>query len=297
MKRTLKNAWQSFTRNGWLSTATVLVMTLALFVIGGLMLVGVLSQVVIEELEGKIDIAVYFYPNSSEEDILNIKRNLEEAEWVKEVTYISQEKALEDFKERHKNDQVILGSLEELDGNPLEATLNIRALDPSKLADIADSIREKKYPIVDKINYFENQVVINKLSSIMASIRNTGLSVILVLAFIAVLVAFNTIRIAIWAAREEINIMRLVGASSWFIRGPFILQGVIQGIIAGTVSSLVFYPALWVLSPKLLVVIPGIDLFSYYKTNLSIFFGILAGTGIFLGVFSSFIAIRRHLRV
>ncbi|KKS38297.1 MAG: hypothetical protein A3G49_06250 [Candidatus Sungbacteria bacterium RIFCSPLOWO2_12_FULL_41_11] len=293
----LKSSWLSFSRNGWLSTATILVMTLALFVIGGLMLAGVLSQVVLGELEDKIDIAVYFYPNSSEVDIFNIKDSIAALPEVKEVTYISQEQALLEFKERHKTDQVILGSLEELDGNPLEATINIKTKDPSRFADIAGFIKDKKYPIVDKINYFENQVVIDKLSNIMSSVRNTGLGIILVLALVAVLVAFNTVRIAIWSAREEINIMRLVGASSWFVRGPFIFEGVIHGVTSGGLASLLFYPALWVLSPKLLVVVPSIDLYAYFQNNFLQFAGILMGTGVVLGVFSSFIAIRKYLKV
>ena len=261
------------------------------------MLVGVLSQVVLGELEDKIDIAVYFYPNSSEVDIFNIKDSIAALPEVKEVTYISQEQALLEFKERHKTDQVILGSLEELDGNPLEATINIKTKDPSRFADIAGFIKDKKYPIVDKINYFENQVVIDKLSNIMSSVRNTGLGIILVLALVAVLVAFNTVRIAIWSAREEINIMRLVGASSWFVRGPFIFEGVIHGVTSGGLASLLFYPALWVLSPKLLVVVPSIDLYAYFQNNFLQFAGILMGTGVVLGVFSSFIAIRKYLKV
>lgn len=293
----LKSSWLSFSRNGWLSTATILVMTLALFVIGGLMLVGVLSQVVLGELEDKIDIAIYFYPNSSEVDIFNVKDSIVALPDVKEVSYVSQEQALLEFKERHKTDQIILGSLEELDGNPLEATINIKAKDPSKLAGLADFIKDKKYPIVDKINYFENQVVIDKLSNIMSSVRNTGLGIILVLALVAVLVAFNTVRIAIWSSREEINIMRLVGASSWFVRGPFIFEGVIHGVTSGGLASLLFYPSLWVLSPKLLVVVPSIDLYVYFQNNFLQFAGILMGIGVVLGVFSSFIAIRKYLKV
>ena len=296
-KRMLKSSWLSFSRNGWLSTATILVMTLALFVIGGLMLVGVLSQVVLGELEDKIDIAIYFYPNSSEVDIFNVKDSIVALPDVKEVSYVSQEQALLEFKERHKTDQIILGSLEELDGNPLEATINIKAKDPSKLAGLADFIKDKKYPIVDKINYFENQVVIDKLSNIMSSVRNTGLGIILVLALVAVLVAFNTVRIAIWSSREEINIMRLVGASSWFVRGPFIFEGVIHGVTSGGLASLLFYPSLWVLSPKLLVVVPSIDLYVYFQNNFLQFAGILMGIGVVLGVFSSFIAIRKYLKV
>lgn len=293
----IKNAWLSFSRNGWLSAATVLILTLTLVVIGGLIILGVVSQVVIKDLENKIDIAVYFLPNAAENDILNIKTVLENNPAVKEVIYVSQQEALIDFKDRHQNDEIILSSLDELDSNPLEATLNIKAYDHTRLAEIADMMKEKKYPIVDKINYYENQLMIDRLSSIIAGVRNTGLGVILVLAAIAVLVAFNTVRIAIWVAKEEISIMRLVGASGWYIRGPFLMEGLIHGALSGALASVLFYPALWVLSPKLLTIIPSINIYDYFRANFLQFIGILVGVGIFLGVFSSFIAIRKHLKV
>lgn len=297
MKRILRTSWQSLVRNGWLTTATILVMTLTLFVIGGLLLLGVTAQVVIQELANKIDIAVYFLPNTARDDIFNVKNNIEGLSEVASVNYISQEQALEEFKGRHQNDAVILASLEEVGGNPLEATINIKTKDSSKLAAVASYLQDKNYPVVDKINYFENQIVIDRLSSIIHSLQSTGLGVIAVLAAIAILVAFNTIRIAIWSFREEIGIMRLVGASAWFIRGPFLVGGVMYGIISGILAAVIFFPVLWVLSPKLLVVIPSIDLYKYLETNILQFVGILTGAGIVLGVISSFFAVRKYLKV
>lgn len=257
---------------------------------------GVVAHSVLGEIENKIDIAVYFYPNAAESDILNIQRSLELMPEVKEVSYISSQKSLDEFKKRHENDAVILSSLEELDSNPLRSVLNIKARDPLNLGIVAEYLKSKNYPIVDKINYFENQVVIDKLSSIIAGVRNSGFGIILVLAFVAVLVAFNTIRIAIWSAREEINIMRLVGATSWFIRGPFLVEGILHGIISGVIASAIFFPVLWFLSPKLFTIIPSIKVYSYFQSNFFQFLLILVGAGISMGAISSFIAIRRYLK-
>jgi cell division transport system permease protein len=296
-KRILKTSWLAFSRNGLLSTATVLVMTLTLFVIGGLLLLGVVAHTILGDLENKIDISVYFVPSAEEDDIARVKKSLELLSAVKEVAYVSQESALADFRQRHEGDEIILSSLEELESNPLEASLNIKAHDPSRLSEIAKFLKERNYPIVDSINYFENKIVIERLGAIASGVRNSGIILIAVLAFIAILVAFNTIRLAIYTAREEINIMRLVGATSWFIRGPFLLQGILQGAIAASVTAALFYPLMWFAGPRMSAFLPNIDLYGYFRGNFFEFWGILAAIGIFLGVFSSVIAMRKYLRV
>lgn len=293
----MKTSWLAFRRNGLLSTATVLVMTLTLFVMGGLLLMSVVAHTVLGDLENKIDISVYFVPSAAEDEVLRVKKSLELLPAVKEVAYVSQGTALADFRSRHAEDEIILSSLNELEGNPLEASLNIKAHDPARLSEIAKFLKERNYPIVDSVNYFENQIVIERLGSIVSGVRNFGLILIAVLALIAVLVAFNTIRLAIYTAREEINVMRLVGATSWFIRGPFLLQGILQGAIAAFITAGLFYPLLWFAGPRMAAFLPNIDLYGYFRGNLFEFFGILAGAGIFLGVFSSFIAMRKYLRV
>lgn len=296
-KRIVRTSWLAFTRNGLLSTATVLVMTLTLFVIGGLLLMSVVAHTVLGDLENKIDISVYFVPSAEEDQILRIKKSLELLSAVKEVAYVSQDDALSDFRARHEGDEIILSSLDELTDNPLEASLNIRAYDPSRLSEIAKFLKDRKYPIVHTINYFENKIVIDRLNSVVSGVRNFGLILIAVLAFIAVLVAFSTIRLAIYTAREEINVMRLVGATAWFIRGPFLLQGILQGAIAASITAGLFYPLMWFAGPRMNAFLPNIDLYGYFRGNFFEFWGVLAGVGIFLGVFSSLIAMRKYLRV
>jgi len=119
----------------------------------------------------------------------------------------------------------------------------------------------------------------------------------LVLAFIAVLVAFNTIRLAIYTMREEIGIMRLVGATQWFIRGPFLVSGMMYGFLASALTTLIFFPLTWLTAPKLSVLIPDFDLFRYFVANFMEFFAVMFVCGVALGVLSSFIAIRRYLRI
>ena len=298
LKRVVTYAWLSFRRNGWLSTATILVMALTLFVIGGLLLMSVVANTILDDLENKIDISVTFKKGTAESTILAVRRELEAFAAVREVTYVSPEEALAAFKERHKGDPTVLASLEELgEENPLPATLAIKAEDPQRLSEVAEFLERKDYPAIEKINYFENRKVIERLTAVVRGVRGVGAVAVLILGFVAVLVAFNTVRLAIYTAREEIQIMKLVGATNWYIRGPFIIEGILHGGIAAIVTSLAFLPLIGFASSKLLLFLPGINLQRYFTENFLQFFLILLAIGIVLGVGSSLLAIRRYLKI
>lgn len=296
-KRVMRAGWLGFRRNSWLSVATVIVMALVLFVVGNLVFLGALSHTVLRSLESKIDVSVYFTPDAPEQDILAVMREMEARDDVKEVSYASRDAALASFRERHKGSALIVSALDELGDNPLQASINIKAADSSRYGAISDFLAEKKYPIVSKINYFENQEVINRLSSMVGTVRGAGGLLTVLLAFVAVLVAFNTIRMAIYTVREEIKIMRLVGASRWFIRGPFLITGLLYGATAGALVMLAFLPLTWLAAPKLMLLVPDFNLFKYFITNGLQFFLIMLAAGIALGVVSSLIAVRRYLEV
>jgi cell division transport system permease protein len=297
LKRIIKAGYISFKRNGWLTTATILVMSLVLFVIGCLVLLSAIANTVLAQLESKIDVTVYFVPDASEPNIIGVKQELEKLPDVKEIVYTSREEALEAFRQRHKNNPLITEALEEVGENPLEASLNVKAHTPSQYASISNFLLSKNYSIVDKINYFENQMLIERFSRILTMVRGSGAIVIVLLAFIATLVAFNTIRLAIYTLREEIGIMRLVGATSWFIRGPFLVGGVLYGAIAAVFTLLALFPLTWLAAPKLSILVPGFDVFGYFLSNFVEFVVLVVGTGVVLGTFSSAIAIRRYLQV
>ena len=151
--------------------------------------------------------------------------------------------------------------------------------------------------MIDKINYLENKAVITRLSSITTNIRQAGLIILIVLALLAILVTFNTVRLTIYSARKEIRVMKLVGASNWFVRGPFIIEGALYGIIAALISLIVLLPLLWYLSPKISSYLPGADLFSFFLANFLTLFFLQIATGIVLGTASSLVAVRRYLDV
>ena len=296
--RIIKSGLLNFWRNGWLSTATVLIMTVALITWTSIFLLNVVLTSVLDVLAEKVDVSVYFNLDTKEPDILTLKSKLENLKEVASVEYVSTDQALQIFKNRHAGDDVLLKSIQELNNNPLEASLNILAKDSSQYAAIASFLNQDQFKnIISKINYTENKVVIDRLNKIIRVLRESGLVAGLILAFIAFLVAFNTVRLAIYSSREEITVMKLVGASNWFVRGPFIVEGVLHGIIASAFSFMVIIPGVGFLGPKLFNFLPEIDLVSYIGNNfwLLLFFQTLGG--IILGVFSSWFAIRKYLKV
>lgn len=293
----MRTGYLNFVRNAWLSAATILILSLVLFVLGQLVFLSALANSAINSVQSKIDISVYFSASAPEDDVLAVKRDLEGLPDVADVSYVSRDQALADFRDRHKGNALIVSALEEVGDNPLQASVNIRAKDPSRYKAISQFLQDKKYPIVDKINYFENQVVIDRLSSIITTVRSFGVVVALLLAFIAVLVAYNTIRLVIYTVREEIGIMKLVGAASWFVRGPFLVTGMMYGAIAAAITTAIFFPMTWFVGPKLMLLVPEFDLYKYFLGSVWQFFVIMFVVGVTLSVSSSFVAVRRYLLV
>jgi len=288
---------KSFWRNGWLSTATVAIMVLALLMFVNLIIFGVVTDSAAASIQDKIDISVYFKTNAPEDQILNIKQSLESLSEVKNVEYVSRDKALEVFREAHKNDSIISQAINELTTNPLEASLSIKARRPDQYAAIAEYLNAPNLSsYIDSVSYSKNQVIIERLTAIVENVNRGGFALTVFLAFVAGLVIFNTIRLAIYSNREEIGIMRVVGASNSLVRGPYMVEGVICGVLAATISMIIAAPIFYFVSPYINVFIPGLNIFKYFYSNLLGLFGYQLLFGIGIGTLSSFVAVRRYLK-
>lgn len=297
LSRIIKYGWQAFLRSAWLSISTISVMFLATLVFGGLILFNVVANGAVTSLQEKIDISVYFKSNASEDSILNIKRSIEGLGEVRLVEYISREEALMDFKALHADEETITQTLEELDENPLLSSLNIKAKDSKEYSTIASYLESANLSdLVEKVSYAQNEIVINRLNVLIDIVRRAGFLLTVFLSFVAVMVTFNTIRLAIYSNSEQINVMRLVGASNSFIRGPYIVESVIYGAIAAILSIVIFIPAISFFNPYISSFIPSVNLSEYFRNNFFplLFYHLLFGVG--LGIVSSVIAIRRYLR-
>ena len=176
ISRIVHYGFKNFWRNGLLSTATVAIMVLALLVFAGLLIFDIVAEHAVGSIQDKIDISVYFKATTPEDQILRLKESLESLSEVKEVEYVSRDKALEIFKESHKNDQIISQGINELNVNPLEASLNIKAKKPNQYASIAEYLKAPNLAIyIDSVSYSKNQVVIERLVSIIDTINRGGL--------------------------------------------------------------------------------------------------------------------------
>ncbi len=300
-KRIIRSGWINFWRNGIISLASVLIVTITLFVIASLIFLQAILQNSLTDLKNKVDVTVYLTRGASEPRILELKSEIEKIPEVASVEYVSAAQALEDFKEKHKNDYITLQALEELNGNPLTASLNIRADDPSQYEELAkalsadNALGSSNASIINKVNYYQNKVVIDRLTSVIDGARNLGFGITLVLIIISIIITFTTIRLTIYFAREEIGVMRLVGAENKYIRGPFMVEGMIYGVIAAIFTAIIFIPVtLW--AGKSLSSFLGMNLFQYYTSNFLQVFAIVLFSGIILGAISSFLAIRKYLR-
>ncbi len=298
LTRIIKYGLQAFVRNGWLSVSTISIMILAAVVFEGLVLFNVTGKAAINSLQEKIDISVYFKSNAAEDYILNIKKSLENLAEVKSVEYISSEAALVDFKNRHAGDAALSQAVEELDKNPLLASLNVKAKDPSQYKTIASYLENQTLKDqIEKVTYAQNQVVIDRLVGFIDTLRKGGITLTIFLSFLAAVVTFNTIRLAIFSASEQLNIMRLVGASNAFIRGPFVVEGIIYGIIASIISFVALIPVINFLSPSINSFIGEINLSQYFYDNIFALFGYQMLFCVGMGVASSYFAVRRYLHL
>jgi cell division transport system permease protein len=257
---------------------------------------------ILSHIQDRVDINVYFVTNAAESDILSIKESLERLPEVERVEYMTREQALDNFRKKHENDELTLLALDELEDNPLGAVLNIKAKETSQYESIAtylssDSVlSESGVPIVSKVNYYDNKAAIDSLTNIIASAEKIGFAVTLIVTILSIIITFNTIRLVIFVSRDEISVMRLVGASNKYIRGPFVVVGTMYGAIAGLLTLAVFYPLTYWLGNVTEGFLAGMNIFSYYLANFGQIFLLIVVSGMLVGALSSYLAVRRYLR-
>lgn len=296
--RIIKTGVADFWRNKWVSQATLGVMTITLFVIVSFSIMGGITNNLISDLKARMDISVYFKIDADEQDIIKIKNELTTLEQVTEIEYTSRSEALARFKKRHQNDPLILQSLEEIGANPLTASLNIQAREPSSDFPFISQYLDKNYEaLIDKVNYQENKEIIARISNFSNGAKKAAIVLSLILVTIVILVTFNTIRLTIYSVRDEIGIMRLVGASNAYIRGPFIVEGIIYGILATIITTLVCWGVFRIISDRVSPMLLDFNIYQYFAANIWTLIAIQVAIGIGLGALGSYIAIRKYLKI
>jgi len=300
--RMMKHALRNFRRNIWLTLATTVIMTLTLTMMLSLYFINVLGSEVLRSIEQKVDLSAIFKDETTEQQIATVVDDVGSRVDVEEVRIVSSEEALTQFRRRHADDPFIEESLRELEDNPLPTSMFVVATEPRFYQNIAKQLESEQYaPYIEKVNFANSKVVIDRLIAVMTGVRNVGFITTIVLAALVILIMFNTIRLAIYSFREEIDIMRLVGASNWFIRGPFIIEAIFVALLSVVVTTAIAYPVLRTVAPEIDNFFfsgqgTNFDIYQYAITNWPALIGLQLAVAVGLAVISSFIAIRRYLR-
>jgi cell division transport system permease protein len=312
-KRIIRTGFVNFWRNGFLSFSAIIILTLSLTAFGLLIFGSAFGRTLIQEVKNKVDINVYFTLNADEPSVLELQKTIEKLPEVAEVEYISRETALANFKEKWKDNTLIMQGLAEVGDNPFPAVLNIKAKEPSQYAGISEFLDSKNSlssngtAIIDKVNYNQNKLIIDRLGRLIPAAEKGGSIIAIILVLVAIIITFNTVRLVIYTSRDEIAVMKLVGASNAYIRGPFVTSGIMYGIFSALLTLVIL--ALFAYYTDAAVVkfagVQGttdfgliINVFStYFRTNFGQIFAVIVGSGIVLGAISSYLAVRRYLNV
>ncbi len=299
--RVLHFAFTDFYRNRGVSISAIFVLTIITLLVTWLYIFHGASSFLIEAVQNKIDITAYFKEDVRESDILDVKDEIMKmSSQVKAVEYVSREQALASFTERHKDNPILANALRQVGENPFLPALNITTGPDTQLYGQITEILENgpSSGLIERVDYSEKRDTIEKVFSVTSAVNKFGIGVGVVLVLIAILIVFNTIKLVVDSSKEEINTMRIVGASSWFLKLPFIIQGAIFGCIAFVVCFLATALSTYFLSSFIdTFLLPGYGLFRYFISHLFIVILIQFIFTVGLGVVSSLVAVNKYLKV
>ncbi len=302
-RRIVTAGLRGFYRNRTVSLSSVFILTITLSIITAFYLFRAIFAYTLDQVTEKVDVRIYFTTDASEEQIGDVKARIMGLPQVKSVTYTTREQALQEFREKHAGDQLTLQALDELGSNPFGASLSVVAKDTSQYQAIAEQLSSgvgllgAAQGSVDKINYYQLKDSIDKLNNIIGWTNTVGFWLSMIFILMSCMIVYNTIRLAIFVYRDEIAVMKLVGASNMFIRGPFVVEAILYALSATVVTLVIFYPAtIWV-TKKTVFFFEGMNIHAYFMAHIFQLIGLLLLSGIVLAVISSLLAVRKYLKI
>lgn len=295
--RLTKMGLVNFWRNLWLNLLATFVMSLTLMTISVLLMMAFFVNTEIENIENKIDFEIYLNDGIGQEKVDLLKQAINNSVEVKEIIYIDKVGAVERYKEIFGDSETLINYIEQ--ENPLKESLVVRTYKPGDLEIISGLVESELYKdVVYSSSYSRNRDVIVKLIGIIDFIEKVGLVVGLVFIIIAVAVVFSTVRIAIYSRKDEIEIMKLVGATDWFVHAPFLIESGVYGVLAAVISCVfvgitVYYVSL---AAGSYLGFQPYDLINYLRSYVFFIVTFQILLGVTISVSSAFVAIRRHLK-
>ena len=284
----LRQAWQGFWRNGLMSLAATATMALMLVLLSGLILMLAGLDATINYVGQEVQVVAYLKDSAPQSDVDRIETTLQGMTQVTKVSYISKDQALADFQQRQPDAAALIGSLP---SNPLPASLEINLRDPSDYSDVAGYLRAQTTS-VDNVQ--DLKTTVSQMITVINVLRTGGIVVLIIVCLTVLFIIMNTIRLAVMARAEEIEIMRLVGASDAFIRWPFVLEGALVGLF----GSLITIGLLFLVQAPLTDFMHGF--FNVVPVQAGLLVGrdvalIVLGTGVGIGVLGSYLSVRSYL--
>lgn len=303
-RRIVTAGLRGFYRNRTVSLSSIFILTITLSIITAFYLFHAIFAYTLDQVTEKVDVRIYFTTDATEEQIGDVKARLMGLPQVKSVTYTSRDQALTEFREKHIGDQLTIQALDELGTNPFGASLSVVAKDTSQYQAIAEQVSSPDSGLlggasgsVDKINYYQLKDSIDKLNNIIGWTNTVGFWLSMIFILMSCMIVYNTIRLAIFVYRDEIAVMKLVGASNMFIRGPFIVEAILYALSATVVTLAIFYPAtIWV-TKKTVFFFEGMNINAYFLSHFFQLAGLLLLAGVVLAVVSSLLAVRKYLKI
>ena len=297
--RIVRYATQNIYRNISLSIMTILILILMLLSTNTLLVVRVLTTKAIQSINQQLDISVHFVPGAEEEKTVELQNYIGAFPEVSSVTYYDAEQVLEQFIENNQHKPEILASLEVLEQNPFGASLVVKAQNPEDYSKVIEALSVPEYePIIQERDFSDTEFGISKITNITTQVERFTFILTAIFGIIAFIVIFNTIRVAIYTHRMEISIKKLVGASNWFVRGPYLVESLIFTLISLIISAGVIYGAIRVIEPEIAQIFRETNILTnYYTSNILELVTAQFGAVLLLTVVTSLLAMRRYLKV
>ncbi|OGL35386.1 hypothetical protein A3F05_03960 [Candidatus Saccharibacteria bacterium RIFCSPHIGHO2_12_FULL_47_17] len=300
LERIVKTGAVNFIRNIWLAIAAIAMMTTTLTILLFAVVANATFSNSITDLTSRIDVSVYLKDSVTEQQRNQLRADLKNIDNVKSIEYVTKEQALKDFREDHANDPETLSAVSEVD-NTLPASLKIKVYDPNRLQTIKDFVDKKEIQALqsEQTSYSgERKEAIDSIAKATDFFRKAGIVSIIIFIIISILIIFNTIRMTIFNRRDELIIMRLLGASPWYIKGPFVVETTMYGIMAAVVSIAIVWGLFAIASSLEVSSLLDIDFSrNYFSRHLWLIVVAQIGAGIIIGAVSSAVATRRYLKL
>lgn len=286
----IKEVYTSFKRNIWITLASIFTVVLSLFILGFFSIVILNLNKMADTLESQVQISVYLKDDLSQEEIDETKETLSKIEGLQDIKFTTREEAMKNFKERLGDQQFLLDALD--DTNPLPDSFSLTVTSPQQVKTIADTAAA--LDSVESASY--SQDIINHLFNLTHLIRLIGIALIILLTGAAIFIISNTIRLTVFARRKEIAIMKYVGATDWFIRWPFLLEGICLGFIGGGLATIFLYIVYNQVTQEIYEAMAFFPLIPQHPFIDYISLAILVA-GIIIGALGSTISLKRFLKV